>query len=171
MSEVTVDDNILTSRTPAMSRLPITSISVWVERFSLMAVVLATRFPEKASEFFAYQATIVRAERNYKGSRWVSYDRQFRWEALSRKDLNWSVTDPRLYNEAFSGRARCIARCNYCLQDDHVSGACPRNPNHPWTEWFAAKPLHVPPPLDPTHATHAKPRSVSPFQRGQVQTN
>ena len=42
-----------------------------------MAAVLATRFPEKAPELFAYQATIVRAERNYEGKRLVSYDRQF----------------------------------------------------------------------------------------------
>ena len=60
-----------------------------------MAAVLATRFPEKAPELFAYQATIARAERNCEGKCWVSYD-QFQREALARKDLNWSVTDPRL---------------------------------------------------------------------------
>ena len=46
---------------------------------------------------------ISRAERNYEGKRWVSYHRQFRREALARKDLNWSVTNHRLYNEAFTG--------------------------------------------------------------------
>ena len=68
---------------------------------------------------FVYQATIVRAEWNYEGQRWVTYDRQFRREALARKDLNWSVTDrdPRLYNEVFTDRARAIARCSFCLQD------------------------------------------------------
>jgi len=66
--------------------------------------VLATRFPEKAPELFAYQATIVQAERNYDGKRWVSHDHQFRREDLARKDLNWSVTDSRLYNEV-SGSA------------------------------------------------------------------
>lgn len=101
-----------------------------------MAAVLCTRFPDKAGELFAYQATIVRAERNYEGKRWVSYDRQFRREALARKDLNWSVTDPRLYNEAFTGRARSIARCTYCLQDDHTAPYCPKNPNRPIFGWF-----------------------------------
>ena len=46
-------------------QLPITNISQWIERFSLMAVVICSRFPQKAPELLAYQATIIRAERNY----------------------------------------------------------------------------------------------------------
>ena len=71
MSEMTVDDNTpqTPGRPPAPARLPITDISQWLERYSLMAAVLATRFPEKAPELFAYQATIVWAERNYEGKR------------------------------------------------------------------------------------------------------
>ena len=47
----------------------------------------------------------------HEGKRWVVYDRQYCWEALARKDLNWSVPDPQLYNEAFTGRARAIPKC------------------------------------------------------------
>ena len=157
MAEVTVDDNLQGSgRPPAPAQLPVTDISQWLERFSLMAAILTTRFPEKAVELFAYQATIVRAERNYEGKRWVSYDQQFHREALARRDLNWSVTDPRLYNEAFTGRARAIARCSYCLQDDHTAPRCPKNPNRPVFGWFpdpsvwpaqaGGRGLHRPPP-------------------------
>ena len=32
----------------------------------------------------------MRAERNYEPGRWISYDHQFRREALARRDLNWS---------------------------------------------------------------------------------
>ena len=116
----------------------------------------AGRFPEKAPEFFAYQATVVRAERNYEGKRWVTYDRQFRREALARKDLNWSVTDSRLYNEAFTGRARAIARCTFCLQDDHAAPQCPRNPDRQWLSWFPASPM-VPPPIPPVMPTQGGP--------------
>ena len=130
MSDILVDDDA-PGRLPSPPRPPIEDISLWVERFSLMAAVLCTRFPEKAPEFFAYQSTIVRADRNYEGKRWVQYDRQFRREALSRRDLNWSVTNSRLYNETFTGRARAIPRCSYCGQDDHGEAACPRNPNRP----------------------------------------
>ena len=137
MLEVTVDDiaALVPGRPTPPARLHITDISQWIERYFLMAAVLCSKFPDKA-ELFAYQAIIVRAERNYEGKRWVAYDRQYRWEALARKDLNWSATDPRLYSEAFTGRARSIARCNYCLQDDHTAAQCPRNPNPPVFGWF-----------------------------------
>ena len=73
---------------------------------------------------------------NFIGQQWVIYDRQFWREALARKDLNWSVTYPHLYNEAFTGRARAIARCSFCLQDDHTDAYCPKNPNHPLFSWY-----------------------------------
>ena len=113
--------------------LPITDISQWAERYT---AILRTRFPDKATEFWAYLATIVRAERNYEGQRWVTHDRHYRREALARKDLNWSVTDSRLYNESFTGRAKSIERCSYCLQDDHIGSNCPKNPNRPVFGWF-----------------------------------
>ncbi len=129
MAEVVAEDSVIpTTRTSGSARPPVTSISLWLERFSIMAAILATRFPEKAPEFLAYQASIVRAERNYEGCQWVLYDRQYRREALARRDLNWSVPNTRLYNEAFTGRARVIPRCSYCLGDDHLVGSCPVNP-------------------------------------------
>ena len=124
------------------AKLPVTDISQWLERYSLMAALLATRFPDKAPELFSYQATIVRAELNYEGKRWVTYDRQFLREALARKDLNWSVTNPRLYNEAFTGRARAIPRCSFCLQDDHRAADCPRDPNRPVFGGMVPWPVH-----------------------------
>ena len=133
ISEVTLDDDIPSApgRPPAPARPPVSDISQWVERFAVMAAIITSRFPDKAPELFAYMATIVRAERNYEGKQWVAYDRRYRREALARKDLNWSVPDPRLYNEAFTGRARAIPRCTYCLQDDHTVASCPRNPHRP----------------------------------------
>ena len=108
-------------------------ISIWLEKFSIMAAILCTRFLEKAPELLAYQASIIRAERNYEGKQWA-YDRQFRREALARKD----VLDPRLYNEASTGWARAIARCLFCLQDDHVTNTCPHNPNQPMYSWSSS---------------------------------
>eukprot|EP00731_Ephydatia_muelleri_P008707 Em0004g1045a len=49
-----------------------------------------------------------------RGRTWVAYDRQYRREALARKDLNWSATNSRLYNEAFTGCAKAIPRCCHC---------------------------------------------------------
>ena len=81
------------------------------------------------------EAAIVRAERNFEDKRWVTYDRCFRREALAAKSLDWSVPNLRLYNEAFTGHARTIPRCTFCLQEDHGSQVCPRNPNRPWFGW------------------------------------
>ncbi len=137
MAEVTADTlpESVSGRPHPPSRPPITDISQWIERYSLMAALVAARFPHKAPELFAYQAMIVRAERNYEAGRWVAYDRQFRREALARRDLNWSVPDSRLYSEAFTGRARSIPRCGHCLQDDHLSHQCPQNPSQLWMPW------------------------------------
>ena len=84
-------------------------------------------------ELFAYQASIVRAEQNFMDNRCVAYDRNYRREALAGKNLDWSVSNARLYNKAITGRAQAIPRCSVCLQEDQ---ACLRNPNRPWFGWF-----------------------------------
>ena len=134
MAEIAAEDDPIqsTGHPAGPSRPPVTNISQWLERYSVMAAILATRFPEKAPELLAYQSSIIRAERNYEGKQWVAYDRQYRREALARKDLNWSVPNVRLYNEAFTGRARAIPRCSYCLRDDHTASACPSIPSRPF---------------------------------------
>ena len=98
-----------------------------------MAALPSTRFPLKAPELFAYLAAVVRAERNKSGW-WVAYDHQFRCEVLARRSLDWSVPDPRLYSEAFIGRARSISRCAVSLLDNHLTQDCP-NPDRPWWGW------------------------------------
>ncbi len=72
-----VDPQPAAGRPSPPGRLPITDLSKWIECYSLMAatLALAMRFPDKAPELFAYQASIVRAERNYEAGRWVAYDR------------------------------------------------------------------------------------------------
>ena len=130
VAEITAEDDTSFGGRPSSSfRPPVTNISQWIKRFSVMAAILVTRFLGKAPEFLAYQAPIVRSEWNYEGLQWVIYDRQYRRDVLARKDLNWSVLNSRLYNEAFTGRARAIPRCTHCLGDDHAAGSCPLNPS------------------------------------------
>ena len=60
-----------------------------------MAALLSSLFPEKAPELLAYQASIVRAERNFDDCRWVAYDRCFRREAhCLRKTLTGQFQMP-----------------------------------------------------------------------------
>ena len=138
MSEITGDDlpTPIPGQPPLPARPPVQNISVWVEKFSIMAALIASRFPQKVPELFAYQASIVRAERNFADRRWVAYDRCYRREALAQKSLDWSMPNARLYNEAFTGHARTILRCSFCLQEDHLAQACPRNLNRPGFGWY-----------------------------------
>lgn len=106
----------------------IQDISQWVECYSKMAAVLSARYPEKAPELWAYLASIVRAACNFEGSLWIGYDRQYRREALARRDLNWSQPCTRLYNDAFTGRAKAIPRCQHCQSDSHISTECALEP-------------------------------------------
>ena len=175
MSELTVDDDTsqATGR-PHPARLPVTSISQWLEHFAMMAAIMVTRFPLKAPELFTYQAMIVRAQRIYEGEHWVTCNRQFRREALARGDLNWSVPDSRLYQEAFTGRARALARCSYCLADDHSSAQCTRNPNRPqFLQWIPELWQCQPPSMAASPSMTASPSSeiYRRFNEGRCKVN
>lgn len=124
------------ANTPRRPRKPVTDIRVWLECFARMAAILTIRFPEKAPELWAYQTTILHAAHSYEGANWVAYDRLFRREMLAKRDLNWSVPSPRLYSEAFTGRAKRHPQCPHCLSEDHTGMSCPHNPNPPMVGWF-----------------------------------
>ena len=47
-----------------------TCILRWVEKFSVMAAVLAIRYPVKAPELLAYHTSIVKGERNFNNNGW-----------------------------------------------------------------------------------------------------
>ena len=82
---------------------------------------------------------------NYDGANWVAYDRQYRRYMLARKDLNWSTPNSRLYNEAFTRRAKVVPRCPHCLGDDHGGATCPHNPAPLVWSWLPdLRQLHVP---------------------------
>ena len=125
-----------TPSTPRPGRPPVINIKTWLECFARLAVVLVSWFPEKGPELWAYPSTILNAAHSYEGATWVTYDRQFRREMLAWKDLNWSVPNSRLYNEAFTGRAKIMQRCQHCLLEDHGSTGCPQHPNPMLVGWF-----------------------------------
>ena len=68
MAEISADvDFQVAGRPGGSARPPIATISKRLERYSVMAAVQTTRFPEKAPELFAHQGSIIRAERIYEG--------------------------------------------------------------------------------------------------------
>ena len=105
-------------------RGPVTDILLWVECYASMVAVLAPKYPMKVAGLMAYQKTIVRAHRSFAGEGWGTYDSTYRRKASFTKSLDWGQVDFNLYNETFTGRARSINRCRYCLSEHHSSGEC-----------------------------------------------
>ena len=102
----------------------VTDIALWTECYASLVAVLVTKHPTKAPQFMGYLRTIVRASRNFEGAAWASYDAAFRRQAANRKSLDWGMIDPTIYNEAFTGRAKLMPRCRYCLADTHEAREC-----------------------------------------------
>ena len=77
-----------------------------------MAVVLAEKLVGITSQLWAYLHWMVHAARNYQESEWVAYVLIDCIVArpLLRAALNWTPKKSTLYNEAFVGRAKDIAR-------------------------------------------------------------
>ena len=102
----------------------ITDITLWTECYALLVAVLSTKHPSKTPHFMGYMRTIVRASRNFEGAAWASYDAAYRRQAANKQSLDWATIDPTIYNEAFTGWARLVPRCLYCLTDTHVAQEC-----------------------------------------------
>ena len=131
MSEISIDDipAHTPGHTPLPARPPVLDISMWTEKFCSMAAVLSTRFPEKAPEFFSHLASILRAELlNFDDGRWVAYDCCYRREALAQKNLDWSVPNARLYNEAFTGRETTSPSPVHATRTSRGLGGSPMGP-------------------------------------------
>ena len=147
----------------------VTDILVWAECYATMAAILSAAYPNKAPHFFAYLRTITRASRNFEGTAWASYDIVFRRQAANRRSLEWGIVDTEAYNEAFTGRARVIPRCVYCLGDTHASHECtfaPAQAPGPAPQLMFPHP-YPPPPARPTRSpARALPPTQGPGTRG-----
>ena len=115
-------------RTPR--RGPVTDIMLWVECYASLVAVLTSRYPDKGPEFMSYLRTIVHAQRTFSGEGWVTYDLAYRRQAAILKTLNWSQIDFNRYNEIFTGRAKPLSRCRYCMSENHRSDDCRYAPEH-----------------------------------------
>ena len=122
------------------------SLCLWVECFSILAGVLTTKYPERAPDLIAYQKTIVHASRSFAGDHWVTYDLCYRRRAVASKSLHWSHIDFSLYNETFTGMAKALPRCRYCLNEYHRSAECMFAPE-PTTRYPSTSPRNSRPQL------------------------
>ena len=103
---------------------PVTDITTWVDCYATLVAVLCSSYFRYAPEFMACQQTIVRAAKDFKGTCWVTYDICYRRQPAMSTDLHWSRRDADLYQEAFTGRARLVQRCSFCLSREHQVAEC-----------------------------------------------
>ena len=116
------------NRTPR--RGPVTDILLWVECFASMVDILYRKYPDKTSHFMTYLKTIVHAHKSFIGDGWVTYDACYRRKAAVAKSLDWGHVDFTLYNETFTGRAKAIPKCRYCMSEYHSSVDCTYAPDN-----------------------------------------
>ena len=107
----------------------VTDILLWTEGYAALVAILATAHPDKIPHFMAYLKTITHASRNFDGVAWASYDAAYRRQAAACSFYDWATIDSALYNEAFTGRARIMPRCRYCLSETHQSTDCAYAPS------------------------------------------
>ena len=102
------------------------SLFLWsATHYSLLTAVITSKYSDKVPNIMAYLKIITRASRNYEDLAWASYNAVFRLQAANRNTFNWSTT---LFN-AFTGRARFLPRCPYCLSDIHREDECQYDPH------------------------------------------
>ncbi len=106
------------------SRREVPDLLSWVQCFGVYAAVLASKFPEKARELWAYQVLIVKEARRCGGTGWKEYDSMFRQQASSAVQLEWTKLNSSLFSVTFltqSGRGK---NCSLCQESDHASAEC-----------------------------------------------
>ena len=104
----------------------ITDILTWMECFTVMAAVITSKYPEKASQNFLYSRMIVRASQIFEGPAWVSYNSQFWRKGHCSEIMGLGGTiNYGLYNECITGRVKTRALSKICHSDSHQDSHCP----------------------------------------------
>ena len=104
-------------------RRQVTSITEWIQCYSIYAAVLTAEHPGRIQDLLGYQALIVEACSEYGNEAWLGYDRRFRQMAAANPGITWARIDPTLWNMAFTGQAKAV-RCKFCFSLTHTSEEC-----------------------------------------------
>ena len=98
------------------------SIIEWIQCFGIYTAVLSKSQPHRVADLLGYQTLILQAYMEFRGDRWLGYDRIFRLKAATQKDLKWASIDSNLWSVAFS--AQGSDRYHYCFSLNHTSREC-----------------------------------------------
>ena len=113
---------------PRVGRREVPDLLSWLKCFSLYAAIVASRYPEKTRDLWAYQALMIEEERRCGGKGWRLYDAGFRQQIKSLESADFGRLNQSLYATSFLAYRSVARNCSYCLQADHHSGECALNP-------------------------------------------
>ena len=75
-------------------RRQVSTITEWIQCFSIYAAVLTAKHPNSIQDLLGYQALIVEACSEYSNEAWLGYDRRFRQMAAASPGITWARIDP-----------------------------------------------------------------------------
>ena len=113
---------------PKPKRRPVSDIVEWLQCFETYIAIVSRKQPTRVIDLLGYQNLIIQAYQEYRGDRWLGYDRRFRLQAAATPSIRWAIADSTLWNIAFSGRAG-VSRCSHCFSLSHQSGDCESLPS------------------------------------------
>jgi len=117
------------SGTARVSRREVPDFDSCLQCFSSYAAIMATQYPHKVHELWAYQALMIAEHRKCGGRGWMLYDAAFRQQITSLEGTDFSRVNQGLYATtflAYGGRGQFCARC---MSSDHAQEECALHPN------------------------------------------
>ena len=84
-----------------MCRREVPDLMSWLQCFSSYAVVVSSKFPDKARELWAYQATMISEFWRCEGGGWRHYGTAFRQHISSLESSDFSKINQGLYSTMF----------------------------------------------------------------------
>ena len=114
-------------QTPCRREVP--DLMSWLQCFSSYAAVVCSKYPEKAREMWAYQATMISEFRRCGGRGWRLYDTAFRQHAASLESTDFSKINQGLYTTTFLSYGGKGQFCQSCMMSDHSHEECALHPN------------------------------------------
>ena len=88
----------LTPRKPQV----LTNIEEWTTAFNTYMIIIAQKFPNRASELLQYMEIIRHAAKAHGGLGWCIYDHKFRHKAAASRTLSWANIDMQLWLRIFT---------------------------------------------------------------------
>ena len=97
-----LDNIIVIAKNKPTKKKAINDIETWVEAFCTFAAIHEKKCPTMLPELLAYEATIVKAARDYGGQGWLAYDYRFRQMAAAKSlTTGWGQKDMAFWSDTF----------------------------------------------------------------------